>query len=195
MQTENLIAFKEWSVVCAALLQGRQTILLRKGGVHEGREGFRVAHDEFWLFPTWLHQSEGDERVQPEARDLLLAEAAHRPPAGEIPLPAYAVVQHVYHLLSTQPLPRLEPWHVLSRHTVDERFHYREPGLFVLDLRIYRPGNPIVIPDSPHFAGCRSWVELPAPLATEGLTPVLSDAEAAKRSAELHEVLAPPAFA
>ena len=195
MQTENLIAFKEWSVVCAALLQGRQTILLRKGGIHEGREGFRVAHDEFWLFPTWLHQSEGDERVQPEARDLLLAEAAHRPPAGEIPLPAYADVQHVYHLLDTQRLPRLEPWHVLSRRTVDERFHYREPGLFVLDVRIYRPEKPIVIPDSPHFAGCRSWVELPAPLATEGLVPVLSDADAGERSTRLREALAPAALA
>ena len=194
MQSENSIAFKEWSVVCAALLQGRQTILLRKGGIHEGRAGFRVAHDEFWLFPTWLHQSEGDERVQPEARDLLQAEASHPPEAGEVPLPAYAVVQHVYHLLDTQPLPRLGPWHVLSHRTVDERFHYREPGLFVLDVRIYRPEKPIIIPDSPHFAGCRSWVDLPMAIATDGLSPVLSDAEAAERSAQLRAALEPTAL-
>jgi hypothetical protein len=41
------IAFKEWAAVCEALAAGRQTIILRKGGIQEGREGFRVQHGEF----------------------------------------------------------------------------------------------------------------------------------------------------
>ena len=44
MQTTNNVAFKEWAVVCAALASGRQTIILRKGGMEEGRDGFRVEH-------------------------------------------------------------------------------------------------------------------------------------------------------
>ncbi|MDC0315120.1 DUF1802 family protein [bacterium] len=47
-----MIAFKEWDVVCEALESGRQKLILRKGGIHEGREGFSFAHEEFVLFPT-----------------------------------------------------------------------------------------------------------------------------------------------
>jgi hypothetical protein len=34
------IAFKEWAIVCEALGRGGQSIILRKGGIAEGREGF-----------------------------------------------------------------------------------------------------------------------------------------------------------
>jgi len=57
MLPSNAMAFKEWAVVCAALGSGQQSLILRKGGIHEGRGGFRVAHPEFWLFPTGFHQS------------------------------------------------------------------------------------------------------------------------------------------
>src|SRR3982751_5907895 len=50
------IGFKEWSVVCEALGHGRQSIILRKGGVAEGREGFSFKHSKFFLFPTWFHE-------------------------------------------------------------------------------------------------------------------------------------------
>ena len=35
-----------------ALGRGEQIIILRKGGIHEGRGGFQVDQPEFWLFPT-----------------------------------------------------------------------------------------------------------------------------------------------
>ena len=34
------MAFKEWAVVVDALLRGEQVIILRKGGLREGRGGF-----------------------------------------------------------------------------------------------------------------------------------------------------------
>ncbi len=45
-------AFKEWAAVCAALSAGRQTVILRKGGIAEGPGGFQPEHGEFWLLPT-----------------------------------------------------------------------------------------------------------------------------------------------
>ena len=54
-----MIAFKEWDIVCKALEEGSQSLILRKGGIHEGREGFSFAHDEFVLFPTRFH-AQGD---------------------------------------------------------------------------------------------------------------------------------------
>jgi len=34
------VGFKEWSLVCDAFGRGEQSIILRKGGIAEGREGF-----------------------------------------------------------------------------------------------------------------------------------------------------------
>ncbi len=47
-------ALKEWSAAVHALLDGRQTVLLRKGGIGEKR--FEVAAHEFLLFPTVAHR-------------------------------------------------------------------------------------------------------------------------------------------
>ena len=49
-------AFKEWEAIVEALGQGAQIILLRKGGIAEGRAGFQAKHPKFWLFPTRFHQ-------------------------------------------------------------------------------------------------------------------------------------------
>ncbi len=53
------VAFKEWSGVCDALADGRQSILLRKGGIREepGAGRFVPEHREFWLYPTGVHQA------------------------------------------------------------------------------------------------------------------------------------------
>src|SRR5882757_8221007 len=50
------IAFKEWTLICDALGLGQQSIILRKGGIAEGRDGFRFKHDDFLLFPTLFHE-------------------------------------------------------------------------------------------------------------------------------------------
>ena len=54
------VAFKEWAGVCDALIEGRQTIIIRKGGISEGAGPgvFVPEHAEFWLYPTWVHQAE-----------------------------------------------------------------------------------------------------------------------------------------
>ena len=49
-------ALKEWAAVCAALREGKQVFLLRKGGIHERCGEFSVEHDAFFLYPTWEHQ-------------------------------------------------------------------------------------------------------------------------------------------
>src|ERR1700761_8365307 len=52
------VAFKEWAGVCDALGSGRQSLILRKGGVAEGPDGFRPEHPAFWLYPTFVHEAE-----------------------------------------------------------------------------------------------------------------------------------------
>ena len=172
MLIANQFAFKEWAVVCAALEQGGQTLILRKGGIDEGREGFRVEHGEFWLFPTSFHQ-QPDELI-PEAWPLLEQVRTHADPQC-VRLSLYAVVHVVHHVQDLAKLSRLSGRHIWSDKTVEQRFHYRSPGLFALVVRVYRRESLIEIENSPHMAGCKSWVDLPSPLSTDGLRPVLDD--------------------
>lgn len=185
----NSIAFKEWAVVCAALADGRQSLIVRKGGIQEGPRGFEVEHREFWLFPTYLH--ENPDAIVDEDRPLLDRAQAERPAADEVHLGLYAVVEDVVLVTDESLLPRLTGLHIWSHRTLSDRFHYRRPGLFVLTVRMFRLPRPIVIPNSPHFDGCRTWVDLPSdpPLPTDGLFPVLSDAEFDRQRERVRTVL------
>ena len=60
------IGFKEWALICDALGSGRQSIILRKGGIAEGREGFRFQHPDFLLFPTLFHEQVAKLKLPPE---------------------------------------------------------------------------------------------------------------------------------
>jgi hypothetical protein len=187
METANRIAFKEWAVICAALESRAQIAILRKGGVQEGRQGFRVAYPEFWLFPTYLHQDATG--LVEEAKPLLDEVSARRPPQETIRLEHYAVVRKVVHLSDPLQLKALEGHHLWSQATIQQRFDYREPGLFLLVVKVYKIPRALEFESSPYFDGCRSWVELPEPLATDGCRPVLADDEYARREQALAEAL------
>jgi hypothetical protein len=173
MQPSNRFAFKEWAAVCRAVATGRQTVLFRKGGIHERRGQFAVEHDEFWLFPTRFHQIE--DELSEEGRASLAEARKAEPDPGLIALSEYVVVADVLRIEREPDLPRLRPFHVYADRVLSERFHYKQPGLTLLVVRAYAQPTSMTIPDSPHFAGCRSWVDLPAELSTAGLRPVLDD--------------------
>lgn len=178
MLPANHIAFKEWAAICAALGAGAQTLILRKGGIHEGREGFRVAHPEFWLFPTYVHEAQAG--LAPDAAPFLERALTERPQPGLVRLAQYAVVSDVFDVRNEALLANLAGLHLWSPRTIGDRFRYRQPGLIVLTVRTFAREEPLVIPDSPHFGGCRTWVELPSALATGGFRPVLADEEFAR---------------
>src|SRR5260221_10690309 len=187
MDAASRIAFKEWAVVCRALVEGRQSIILRKGGIHEGRKGFRVDHHEFWLFPTQFHQR--PEQLVPEAEPLLRRIEDDAPEAGLIPISDFVVVEEVHEIDDESRLERLTGMHIWSAETIAQRFHYRQPGLFLLLARVFHHPQPFHLADSTYFAGCRSWVELPDELPTSGLQAVLEDGDFAERRQQIHRAL------
>ena len=73
------IAFKEWAVVCRALAEGRQALILRKGGIAETGGQFSPEHSRFWLYPTFAHEK--PEGIKPEAGDDVSCRGS-RPSAG-----------------------------------------------------------------------------------------------------------------
>ena len=187
------VAFKEWAVICKALGEGRQALILRKGGIAEEGGEFRVEHTRFWLFPTYVHQQ--STGIKSEAAPLLREAEAERPRAGIIRLSHFAEVTGVYHLHDMVGALRIRQLHLWSDETVHARFTYRQPGLFVMPVRTYRATQPFEIPDTPYYAGCRSWVELGHELPTTGGTPVLSDDSFQNLIRQLDSLLKPTALA
>src|SRR5579862_6939082 len=94
-------AFKEWAVICAALAQGKQSIILRKGGIAEDEGEFGVEHTRFWLYPTFTHQQ--NDGVSEEARPLLADIEKQRPPAGKVHLQLWAEVTGIYRMRDELP--------------------------------------------------------------------------------------------
>lgn len=188
MLAQNRIAFKEWGAVCAALGQGRQSVLIRKGGIHEGQQGFRVDHREFWLFPTRFHQ--GAEQLQSEFSDLLQAPLAIEPASGKMMLALYAVVENVLEIKEPSSLSQLNSIQVLNQETIAQRFEYKNPGLFVLLVRAYQLSQPFEIENETRYGGCRSWVELSQEYPTSNLIPVISDEEFKRQQQALEQIIA-----
>src|SRR5436190_16648418 len=109
--------FKEWALVCEALGRGEQTILLRKGGIAEGREGFAFRHDEFLLFPTFFHE----QLVKVRTPDAEIPAA--RP--GEIEIRYLAMVKGQAKIMDWPHVQALEGFHILAEPVVRERFEYK----------------------------------------------------------------------
>ncbi len=176
------VAFKEWAGICSALASGWQALILRKGGIAEGTAGFAPEHPAFWLYPTRLHEAQQGLRepiTTPEP-----------PPSGLLDLQALAVVTELHHLIDPEAIPRLAPLHVWSDETVQQRFQYKRPGLWVLGVRVYRLPNAHRIEDDPAFSGCKSWVPLTTRLPTLGGVPVLDDSRFDEQMERLRTALA-----
>jgi hypothetical protein len=171
--TSLRVAFKEWAVICKALAEGRQAIVLRKGGIAEEGGAFRPEQTRFWLFPTYAHQQR--DGVIEDYRPLLEQAEAERPPEGIVRLTHFAEVPGIYHVQNLPVAWRLASLHGWSPETVQLRFDYRTPGLYVLPTRVYKAAQTFEIPNSTYYAGCKSWVELERPLPTAGATPVLGE--------------------
>ena len=151
-------ALKEWSAAVHALLDGRQTVLLRKGGIGEKR--FDVAADEFLLFPTVAHSHA--ERVRPEFRDLLTTAAID---SADDLVTIRSAAKVVAAVAVTRPdgLSEIEDLHIWTGDSVRaDRLDFRpRHRLTVLVVQAFPLSEPITLPRDPGYAGCTSWVELP----------------------------------
>jgi hypothetical protein len=176
------IGFKEWALICDALGSGRQSIILRKGGIAEGREGFRFQHPDFLLFPTLFHEQVAKLKLPPET-----------------PLPHLLARQHTLthqvrvawtrDLVDWEQISRLDPFHLWTPQVIRERFEYDEHhGISLAFVRVFSLRVPVTFPDDPKYGGCRSWVNVPDCEETP-TSPVLQDAEHAALETSLLEAL------
>lgn len=183
-------AFKEWAVVVDALGRGEQAVILRKGGLHEGRGGFRPENREFLLFPTRFHQQR--DAVVPAAQARYDELARDFPPEDRVRIEFFAGVAAVRRVTSLAAALALRGRHVWRDEVIAERFAWgREESVWALVVRVFRLPAAVELPLRPEHGGCRSWITLADDVPTAGARPVLADDVFAARLREL-EALLPP---
>jgi hypothetical protein len=179
-------AFKEWQAVVGTLEAGEQVLILRKGGIAEGREGFVVRASRFWLFPTAFHAQL--TKIKPGAHRHFASE--DNASTGSVVLSSYADVVESRFLADWQTVARLDAHHVWTEQTIKDRFNGSRPaGVHALVVRVFRLRRPLTLPLTAGMAGCRSWINLPASFDEQQADPVLDDVAFALRLTRLREVL------
>lgn len=178
-------AFKEWALVCEALGSGRQSLILRKGGIAEGRAGFAFQHPDFFLFPTWFHE-------QLERTTLPADTPMPQSLEDEVEIAYAATVEWTRLVTDLDVVRMLRELHVWRDEIVEERFHYdakpgMEPGIHIAFVRVFRLDPPRRLPLEKKYGGCRSWVELPE--LDSALVSVITDEEHDRRRQQLEELL------
>lgn len=151
-------ALKEWSAAIHALLDGRQTVLLRKGGIGEKR--FEVTAREFLLFPTVAHSHA--QRVRPEHKNLL-ALAAGDSTEEHVTVRAAAKIVAAVAVNQPERLPEIADLHIWTDESVRaDRLDFRpKHRLAVLVVSAAPLAEPVRLSRTPEYAGCTSWVQLP----------------------------------
>jgi hypothetical protein len=141
------IGFKEWQVVCDALASGRQSILLRKGGIHEGRHGFSFAQPGDVIRIT--HHAEAVWAVTLTDWEQVAALES-------------------LHIYSEQTVRDRFNWEGKGMAT---------GSIHLALVRVRELVMPWEFPYEARYGGCRSWLNLPAPPAgwKVGARPVLVD--------------------
>ncbi len=173
------IAFKEWAVVCKALAIGRQSLILRKGGIAEVGDEFRPEHSRFWLYPTYLHAHRSG--IKPEYLSLFDEAIEERPDFGIVRLSHFAEVTRIDYLTNWSHVEKLHQRHIWTSDTVRKKFEYRSPGIFAMYLSIFRVRTPVEVVEQADYAGCKSWIKFDWEYSIENAIDVEKERQASEK--------------
>ena len=181
-------AFKEWAIVVDALGRGEQIVILRKGGIAEGRGGFQVQQPKFWLFPTLFHQQR--QSVVSSAQQRYDQIKVYLPNERTVRLEFWADVVAWRQLKSLATVEHLRGQHIWRDQVVAERFEWgRDKEIFALAVRVRRLPSAVEFPMSAAYGGCKSWIELERDVPEGSGVPVLSEEAFAKKLKAFHAAL------
>jgi hypothetical protein len=152
-----MLAFKEWSYIVTALGKGKQSIILRKGGISEEGGDFELKGKEFLLFPTLFHQAE--TMVKPQWLPFLKATHYHEQ-EGKVRIKYYAKVVDAQVLTDWEQVKKLENYHAWKEEVIQERFTRWGNSIQLLVVQVFELGAAQDISLKAVYEGCKSWVEI-----------------------------------
>ena len=135
--------------------------------------GFQMEHEEFLLFPTYLHQNE--KMLKPDVH------AWYEPATVEpdkILIDTACEVTDIIRLKARPQMNAIEQFHIWADPLLDMRFNYKPQNpLYLLIVRAYRLVTPVTIDNTPAYAGCKSWVPLTHPIDTANCIPTMPESQ------------------
>ncbi|MDQ4106882.1 MAG: DUF1802 family protein [Actinomycetota bacterium] len=163
---------KEWAVAVKALERGDTALVVRKGGIRE--KAFAVQSSQFLLLPGYEHQR--PELLKPGYRGLI-EEIPDRTDHDPLLFTSFAEVHAAYEISEPEQLQAIDPYHIWTPEYVGSRFKWRpKKPLTVLVLRTHLLPEPVELPYSEGYGGCKSWIALDEAVSVEGARPALDDA-------------------
>lgn len=182
------VGLKEWAVAVEALKQGKQILIMRKGGIREETRDFQVESDSFYLYPTYEHQRK--KLIKPEFAERV-DERAPEWSGEQAEIGCYAELAEDILIETEEQLAKLKPFHIWTDRLAEERLKWkRTKPLHVMLLRVYTLEEPVRIPVLDEYNGCKSWIGLPESLHGAPRRPVLTDEAFAIEANRIREALA-----
>jgi hypothetical protein len=172
-----IAALKEWAIVCKAAEDGKQVLLFRKGGIMEYRNGFELKHKNFFLFPTFEHQSKDSIRNEYkvelenlEKQHILKDTQKDSTSSGKYNsdttqnttnINLFVEITYFNEINDINKLEKLEKFHIWNINYVRMRFNYNpKKPLYLMLLRTYKLNDVIKIHNKHEWAGCKSWIQI-----------------------------------
>jgi len=188
LPNQSQIAFKEWAVTVNALAQGRQVLLMRKGGIHEVTKDFRVAHPEFLLYPTYEHQNA--DLLKASSQSLFEETLTNSIPTDTITFSNWAQVTETIKVVELEKVQELSNHHIWTNQYTESRLRWKPMvPLSIMLLRVFKLEEPVTIPWIKEYAGCTSWVEIMPKINLGQLTPAMDDSDYQNSVASIKDCL------
>ncbi len=182
------MALKEWAVAVKALSEGRQIVILRKGGIHRDDKDFRIVHPEFLLYPTYEHQKAA--LIKPQYHADLQQTLDENDVPGLLSVGFWCQVTDRFEVRDEELLESISAHHIWSAEYAQKRLHWRpKQPLTIALLRVYAMQQPQAIPVLDEYIGCKSWVDLGQEVPLGVLRPALSDAEYQQKAEPIRSAL------
>ena len=179
-------ALKEWNCNIEALGEGQIIALWRKGGIEDSpsirvpHETFKTENKQFILFPTNTHQN------QDKIKQIYwnhLAENSGPNKDNQIRVKYWAEAEDEIEPQNLEQLLNASSELINSNEYLISSWnlHPEHKGK-IITLRIYKLLNPILIPNSPSYSGCKSWIDLNIDIPKIGSKPILSFKEFSQKA-------------
>lgn len=171
-------ALKEWNITIEALGKGQVVAIWRKGGIEDNPNvrtpftGFNVEQNQFVLFPTSTHQSM--DKIKQEWWNLN-EEKTPVNKDNQVKIKYWAEVVDTIEIDNIDQLLNISNELInTTEHLVSSLNLYPDHKGKILILRVHKLSDPILVPYSQDYAGCKSWIELKIDIPKIGSTPILS---------------------
>ena len=167
-------ALKEWATVLEALARGEQWVLIRKGGLIEPDGGFDVVQPWFVFYPTFEHQAV--RYLRPEYQGYFASAAQHRAPDGCVRFNLCGLAVRTVQSADGGLVERLRRFHIYNEDFLIQRMKCQpQEPLTVVVVRTSRLVEPCQVPVAAAYAGCKSWVQLDAPVDCASAEPAVEE--------------------